>query len=642
MRPDDANQKRLTGVLDVVRSGKKGYFIREGVEEDVEVPAEWLGGALSGDVVEVVLGPKYGKTMARVVSVIERNSSTFVGTVLNGKDGLYLRPDNTRVYFDFRIEGTSGATVGTKVVADVVSWDAKPPTVAVTQVLGVAGEHETEMRAIIISRGFESSFPPDVLAEAEALYTRGTEEGDAQVASGAREDFRQTLTFTIDPDDAKDFDDAISYKELPDGNLEVGVHIADVSYFIDPKGAIEREAYKRATSVYLVDRTVPMLPPVLSEDLCSLMPNVDRMTFSAVFTVNGNNDVVGRRFVRSIIHSAKRFTYDEADISLNDAAAPYHTELARLWTFASKLRTERKAQGAVMFDKEEIRPVLDASKKVIGFKKSEYTESHQLIEELMLLANREVATFVTQKLGRKNRLFVYRVHDKPDPDKLDELSVFLRAVGYALERGQDGVTGKDINKLLDSIKGTPEEQLIKTATVRSMAKAVYTTKNIGHFGLSFDAYSNFTSPIRRYPDLMVHRVLGVLIRGEQVTENPLDQERRAVHASEREVLASEAERASIKLKQVEFFAALIGQTRSGVVAGVTEWGVYIADKETGAEGMARMMTLTDDTYEYVPGKFAVVGVTTKRTIRLGDPVTFTVESIDLENRTIDFKIVNET
>lgn len=628
---------RMRGVIDVVRSGKKGFLIREEAD-DIEIPREWLGGALCGDVAEVVLSRKYGKQMARVVRVIERKTDTFVGELIKKADGTYLRPDNSRVYFHFRVEGAAGAHLGDKVVATVASWKKTVPTVTVGEVLGVAGDHETEMKAIIAARGFASDFPKTVLDAAQKLYE--TETPERWSTDPEREDFRSTITFTIDPEDAKDFDDAISFNALPDGNIEVGIHIADVSHFVVPGSAIEKEAYRRATSVYLVDRTIPMLPPQLSEDLCSLKPDVDRLTFSAVFTVNRNNEVVKRRFVRGIIHSDRRFTYEEADALLGGSSddTDFEKALHTLWAFASALRIARKEDGAIMFDTDEIRPVLDEHKKVVGFKKSVYTESHQLIEELMLLANREVATYVTKRLGKKTRLFVYRIHDKPDADRLDELSVFLRAVGYSLERGKQGVLVKDLNRLLDEIKGTPEEALIKTATIRTMARAVYTTKNIGHFGLSFDYYTHFTSPIRRYPDLMVHQVLGVLVAGKRITLDPDTEEKKALYASEREVMAAEAERASVKLKQVEYFANLIGKERGGVVSGVTDWGIYIADNESGAEGMVRLMTLVDDTYEYDPRKFAVVGAKTGRTIRLGDPIEYIVERVDVDERTIDFRL----
>jgi len=420
--------------------------------------------------------------------------------------------------------------------------------------------------------------------------------------------------------------------------MEVGIHIADVTHFVREGQPLDREAYKRATSVYMVDRTVPMLPPQLSEDLCSLKPDVDRLAFSAVFTVK-DNKVVERWFGRTIIRSRKRFTYDEADASLKDKAQPLHAEINILWAFAESLKRERKDKGAIMFGSEEIKPVLDENGMVTGFKKTLYTESHQLIEELMLLANREVATFVSERLGKKNRVFVYRIHDVPNAEKLDELAVFLRAIGHQLTISKKGAVGQDINKLLGEIEGKAEERLIKTATIRSMAKAVYTTKNIGHYGLAFENYAHFTSPIRRYPDVMVHRTLAAVLSGKRVTDDPEEQERRAIHASEREVAAAEAERASVKMKQVEYFANLIGATREGVVSGVTEWGIYVSDNETSADGMVRLTSLTDDTYEFDKKKYAAVGQRTKRAIRLGDPVKFVVERADLEERTLDFKLI---
>lgn len=628
-----SKEGRFSGVIQVTRSGK-GFLIQEGTD-DVEIFPENLGGALNGDIVEVALQKRGGRPRGRVVRVLERKTCTFVGELKRGKNGVILKPDDTRVYFDFAIIESAGAPVGHKVVVDVVSWDEPLPSAKVSEVLGEAGNHETEMRAIIASRGFSSDFPNAVVKEAEALYERAWDEEEIK----KREDFRGVLTATIDPDDAKDFDDAISLKELENGNIEVGVHIADVSYFVTPKSLIEKEAFKRGTSVYLVDRTIPMLPPQLSEDLCSLKPEVDRLTFSAVFEINEENNVVGRRFTRGIINSNKRFTYDEADAALKDSTLPYHREINRLWALASKLRDDRKKDGAIMFDSVEIKPVLNEQKEVVDFKKIFNTESHQLIEELMLLANREVAEFVSKRLGKKNQLFVYRIHDKPNQERLEELSVFLRAIGYNLAMSKKGVSIKDLNRLFEEIKGTPEEHLIKTATIRSMAKAVYATKNIGHFGLSFDDYTHFTSPIRRYPDLMVHRTLAVLISGGRVTSDPNVEAQRAVHASQREASAVEAERASIKLKQVEYFAKLIGQKREGVVAGVTDWGIYIRDDKTDAEGMARLSTLTDDTYVYEQKKFAAIGQNSGNSIRLGDPISFTVEKVDLDERTIDFRIV---
>ncbi len=626
-------QGKLSGIVSVTKSGK-GFLLQENTD-DIEIPAEWLGGALSGDLIEITRERKYGKKMGRVVKVLERKTEQFVGELVKKRDGTYLKPDDTRVYFDFRVEGALGGVVGDKVVAKVTSWEHLKETVEVDSVLGVAGKHETEMKAIVVARGFDSDFPKVVIDEAQSLYESRWTNEDLK----SREDFRDTLTLTIDPKDAKDFDDAISLKKTEEGTYEVGVHIADVSFFVRPNTALDDEAYKRATSVYLVDRTIPMLPPQLSEDLCSLRPNEDRLTFSAVFTINEKNEVADRRFTRGVINSDKRLTYEDADRILKDPKEQFNDELSFLWKLASTLRTGRKKNGAIMFDVDEIRPTLDAHKQVVGFEKIIHTESHQLIEELMLLANREVATYGSQKLGKKSQLFVYRVHDKPKEERLDELISFLRAIGHSLSLNKQGVSVKDLNELFDTIKDTPEENLIRTATIRTMAKAIYTTKNIGHFGLAFPFYTHFTSPIRRYPDLIVHRTICKLLLGEELEVTPEEQEQRSLHASAREALAVEAERASVKFKQVEYFAKHIGEKREGVVSGITDWGIFIRDTESDADGMVRLATLTDDTYVHDRKKFAAVGSRTGATIRLGDPVSFTVEKVNLDERTIDFRLI---
>jgi ribonuclease R len=576
--------------------------------------------------------------IGEIVRIIERKTNNFVGVVKSEDGGLVVKPDDSRVYFPIALMGSETAPLDNKVVIEVFNWDTTPPEGRVREVIGPAGDHETEMRAIVAAKGFDSTFPEAVIKDAERLYENAWNEEEIK----KREDFRDTLTFTIDPDDAKDFDDAISYKKMEDGDFEVGIHIADVSHFVTPQSLIGKEAFKRATSIYLVDRTIPMLPPQLSEDLCSLRPDTDRLTFSAVFRVNSANKVVDRRFTKGIIRSQKRFTYDQADSVLTGKSTELKDEIDRLWEFAEKLRKSRRISGAIMFDSVEIRPVLNEQGETVSFKHVEYTESHKLIEELMLLANREVATFAADKLGKKNPVFVYRTHDLPNQEKVDELTVFLRAIGYTLSAPGTGkkISGQDINRLLDEVEGKPEERLIKTATIRTMSKAVYTTKNVGHYGLAFENYTHFTSPIRRYPDLMVHRTLFEIISGNKITLDPIVVEQQAVHSSEKEASAAQAERESIKMKQVEYFEKLVGQTREGVVSGVTEWGVYIADTKTGAEGMARLMTMTDDTYEFVKKKFAVVGKSTKNEIRLGDPVSFTVEKVDVAERQIDLKLTN--
>ena len=628
--------KRVSGVVMVTRSGK-GFLLQD--TGDIPIPRERLNGVLNGDVAEVKLSRGQREMIGTVVRVIERKTNHFVGTVKQIEGELQVVPDDSRVYFNIKLMESGTAPVDNKVVIEIFNWECQPPEGRVREVIGPAGDHETEIRAIVAAKGFDSTFSEAVIKDAERLYEKAWDEEEV----AKREDFRDTLTLTIDPDDAKDFDDAISYKKLENGDTEIGVHIADVSHFVTPGSLIDKEAFKRATSVYLVDRTIPMLPPQLSEDLCSLRPDTDRLTFSAVFTLDSGNKVINRRFTKGIIRSSKRFTYDQADKALKDSNEEHHEILEHLWQLADKLRKGRKKAGAIMFDSVEIKPILNNKGETVSFKHIEYTESHKLIEELMLLANREVATFVSNKLGKKNRVFVYRIHDVPNQEKVEELSIFLRAIGYQLSvpGGNKKINGQDINRLLDEVEGTPEEQLIKTATVRTMAKAIYTTKNIGHYGLAFENYAHFTSPIRRYPDLMVHRVLHKIISGEKVDIEPTVAEQKAVHSSEKEAAAAQAERESIKMKQVEYFEKLIGKTREGVVSGVTEWGIYIQDKETGGEGMARLMTLTDDNYEYDRKKFAAVGQNTKNEIRLGDPVSYIVEKVDVAERQIDLKLITQ-
>jgi ribonuclease R len=531
------------------------------------------------------------------------------------------------------VGGGVGSPIGQKVIADVVSWDSNPPHVTVRRALGLAGSHDTEMRAILADHDFDTDFSQDVAREARALSIKPSDlEG--------RRDFRGTLTFTIDPVDAKDFDDAISYRTLEDGSVEIGVHIADVSHFVRPDTALDREACARATSVYLVDRTIPMLPAELSEELCSLKPNVDRLTYSAVFTIKGHA-ITHRWFGRSVIHSTKRFSYDEADVALTNETHEHHATLKQLSDFAQYLRAKRIESGALIFDRVELRPILNEKKIVVGFSRNEPTASHQLIEELMLLANREVATTVSKALPKKQHVFMYRVHDGPNIERLEALALFLRAIGYSLTLSASGASQKELNRMLESVKGAPEEGLIKTATIRTMSRATYTTKNIGHYGLSFKDYAHFTSPIRRYPDLLVHRMLTKVLSGIPVTESHHVVEELAVHASAREAEAAEAERESVKLKQVEYLAKKMGTVREGTISGITEWGIYIEDKESGGEGMVRLQNMTDDTYEHHPKKFSVIGVRTKNSYRLGDSVKFKIQKADLKERTVDMSITHE-
>jgi ribonuclease R len=550
-------------------------------------------------------------------------------------------PDDKKMYVNILIENVDEKALGKKVLAHITHWNKNEsfPTGEIVQILGEKGKHETEIQAIILDRGIDTRFPPEVLKEAEHLEK--TEKPLNQDEIKRRKDFRNTLTFTIDPVDAKDFDDAISFKILGNNKYEIGVHIADVSYYVRENTALDAEAKKRAFSVYLVDRTIPMLPEVLSNDLSSLNPKEDKFTFSAVFIVDENGHVLETWFGRTVINSNKRFSYESAQESINNSSGEFHDELTTLNLIAKKLQKENYKNGAIDFAQEEVKFKLDPNGKPLGVYKKERLDTHKLIEEYMLLANREVAEFIfRQQKGRGASL--YRIHDLPDPDRLEDLSLFIQALGYVLPVKQGKVTSRDLNALLEKIEGVPEESLIKTATIRSMAKAIYSPKNIGHFGLGFEYYTHFTSPIRRYPDLIIHRILEETLKHD---EKRLKHEftlldKIAKHSTEREIAAAEAERASIKYKQVEYMSEHLGEEFDGIISGVTEWGIYIEEVNTKCEGMAALRDLPDDYYAFNRKTYSVKGEKTKKEYRLGDKVRFKVMKADLDNKTLDYKIIN--
>ncbi|MDR3558022.1 MAG: VacB/RNase II family 3'-5' exoribonuclease, partial [Candidatus Pacebacteria bacterium] len=458
-----------------------------------------------------------------------------------------------------------------------------------------------------------------------------------------RRDVRDTLTFTIDPFDAKDYDDAISYKNLNNGTYEIGVHIADVSHYVRPGTAIDTEALKRATSIYLVDRTIPMLPEVLSNGVCSLMPDVDRLAFSAIFIMNDKAEVLDRWFGRTIIHSAKRFTYETAQDSIIGKSKEYSEELVKLNDISKILKEKKFAAGAIEFEQDEIKFKLDENGKPLGVYRKTRFDAHKLVEEFMLLANREVAKFIHDQIkekGPRDTGAIYRVHDLPDPERMTELAEFAKALGYTLHTDKGKVKAQDIKSLLKQIEGTPHEALLATAMIRSMQKAVYSTKNIGHFGLAFDYYTHFTSPIRRYPDLLVHRILAQHLHGEPFGDRDIVAFGKiAEHSTDREISAAQAERASIKLKQVEYMSERIGQSFDGVISGVSEWGIYVEEKETKSEGMVNIRNLGDDYWNFDKKTYSIVGERTKKRYTLGDPIKFKISSADIERKMLDFEIV---
>ncbi len=649
----------LTGPVSVSSKGV-GYLAlsedrNRDRDEDIEIENANLLAALNGDEVEVSLLPRVEgeRQKGEVVRLIRRARESFVGVVeVNG--GIFVVPDDRRVYRDFIVkpENSMGAKTGDKVHVKLLPWTdpKKNPEATVVQIIGRKGEHNTEMEAIVIESGFENAFSKEVLDEAEEVATR--ERARMEEETKLRADLRDITTFTIDPFDAKDFDDAISVKKLTTEEIkaaglkasepyyEIGVHIADVSHYVRPGGPLDAEARKRGLSVYLVDRTIPMLPEVLSNDLCSLNPHVDRLAFSAIFTMNERGEISKRWFGKSTINSNRRFTYEDAQEVLDKKAGDYAEELLLLNKIAYELRKVKFAEGAIDFETTEIKFKLDEKGKPIAVYKKERFDTHKLVEDYMLLANREVAEFIHKSHKDKKGSSLYRIHDLPDPQKISDLSTFLRALGFDLKNKDGKTTSKDINDLLKRADNSPQEDLIKTATIRSMSKAIYSTKNIGHFGLAFKFYTHFTSPIRRYPDLIVHRVLQQELKGTPVdTDEFARLERIAADSSAREVNAAEAERASIKYKQVEYMADRIGKTFDGKISGVAEFGIFVEDIETGCEGMVRLRDLPNDFYTLDKKNFAIVGERTKRRYSLGDKVKFKVVSADLEKRALDYTFV---
>ncbi|MHB8710620.1 MAG: ribonuclease R [Minisyncoccota bacterium] len=637
------------GPITMTRKGI-GFFNLGEDKEDLLIPAEWTNHALAGDIVKVAPAGMYRDPSGRmppreagkVIEIISRARETFVGSLIEENGLTLLAPDYKKMYVPIVIKERGNAPLGYKAVVRLVSWDADKeyPLGTIEQVIGKAGVHETEMRALALGQGFSSDFPPGVVAEAEGLEERGRALLAAEATNQLRRDFRSVATCTIDPLDAKDFDDALSVRTLDDGNIEVGVHIADVSFFVKPGSALDKEARERATSVYLVDRTIPMLPEVLSNDLCSLKPDEDRLAVSAVFTLDRGANIISEWFGETVIHSDKRFTYENAQEVLDAGTGTLHTELALLLDLSKKIRARRQAKGMIEFDTAEVKIELDAEGKPIAVHLKERKATNLLIEDFMLLANEAVAKHLSKLTSKGGPHFssLYRIHDAPDADRIENLANLLRVMGYNLKTSGKGVvTGAELNKLLESVKGKPEEYLVKTATLRSMSKAVYATRNIGHFGLAFDYYTHFTSPIRRYPDLIIHRLIKAHAGGDPITEREMQEfDKLALHASEREVAASDAERDSVKMKQVEFLSGRIGETFDAVISGVTERGLYVELNETHADGMIRIKDVGDDYFEYDEKHYRLLGRRTKKALQLGDPIKVKLLAARIPEKELDF------
>lgn len=642
----------LEGPITMTRKGFGFFPVAEG-EEDLLIPPEWTAHALSGDTVRVEPMGSYRdpsgrmppRAAGKVVEIVKRAREVFVGTLVEQEGLTIVMPDYKKMYVPIVILDRGSAPLGDKVVVRLGAWadDKDYPLGTIESVIGKAGVHDVEMRALALGQGFSSDFPPGVVKEAKRLEEAGraelAAEVEAGIKSGVRRDFRAVPTCTIDPIDAKDYDDALSVRTLPDGNFEVGVHIADVSFFVKPGTELDNEAVERATSVYLVDRTIPMLPEVLSNNLCSLVQGEDRLAVSAVFTLDSEANIVDSWFGESVIHSARRYTYEDAQKTLDEGTGDLHAELAILLKLSKKIRAKRQAKGAIEFDTPEVKVELDSEGRPIAIHLKERKDTNLMIEDFMLLANEAVAKYLaklTEKGGSKF-FSLYRIHDTPDADRIENLTNLLRIMGYNLKMKGGQVSGAELNHLMEQVKGKPEEYLVKTATLRSMSKAIYTTKNIGHFGLAFDFYTHFTSPIRRYPDLVIHRLIKSHTGGSPVTEAEMqDFDKLALHSSEREVSASEAERDSIKMKQVEFLAGRIGETFDAVISGVTERGLYVEEQTTRADGMIRVKDVGEDYFEYDEKHYRLVGKRTGKVFQLGDPIRVKLSAARIAEKELDF------
>lgn len=632
----------LTGTIDFNQAGN-AYVRVDGVNDDVFIHSKNVKDAIQGDKVLIVTYNFKGKKMeGSVLEVLERKRDTFVGTfqLIKHKEFGFVVCDKKHINTDIFIPlgKNGGANEGDKVVVKMTEWRSgeKNPTGEIISVLGVPGDHETEIHSILAEYGLPYSFPEEVEREAQEIDQRILE---SEVEK--RRDMRNICTFTIDPKDAKDFDDALSIQKLENGNWEIGVHIADVSHYVVPGTLLDEEAYERATSVYLVDRVVPMLPEVLSNQVCSLRPNEDKYTFSAVFELNENSEVQNEWFGRTVTHSDRRFSYEEAQERIETQEGDLTEEILVLDRLAKILRKRRIDDGAITFDRSEVRFNLDENSQPIGVYFKVSKDSNHLIEEFMLLANRKVSEFVSLKKGGSpsDLTFIYRIHDDPDPTKLEALRDFVGTFGYKMDLANTKKVAQSLNQLLSDVKGKGEENMIETLAMRSMSKAIYSTSPIGHYGLGFAYYSHFTSPIRRYPDLIAHRLLQHYLDGGK-SVNKEEIEVKSKHCSSRERLAADAERDSIKFMQVKFMEKHLGEEFTGVISGVADFGFWVQIPENGAEGLIKLRDLMDDSYSYDQKNHLVQGSRTGNQYQLGDKVTIKVMKANLVQKQLDFKVVN--
>ncbi len=645
--PNKIVKSGFTGRVDRVNKGF-AFVIIDGRDDDIYVEVDLLNGAWDGDTVTIqpltknTRGSRSGRgdtgktrVEGRVTEIVERNSAEIVGIIEINPRFAVVQPDNKKLFDPIFIEPSEvkEAKNGDKVIVKVTQWPTRRSQAEgeIVQVLGEAGNNDVEMHAILAEFGLPYHFPEIVEAEAQKIPDKIAKKDITN-----RKDMRKVLTFTIDPVDAKDFDDALSIRYLDEGNVEIGVHIADVSHYVLPGTELEKEAYRRATSVYLVDRTVPMLPEKLSNNLCSLRPNEDRLAFSAVFEITPKGKILKEWFGRTAIHSDRRFSYEEAQQVLDSGEGDFPGELKTMNTLAKIFRKERFKNGSINFETPEVRFRLDENGKPLGVYQKERHDSNKLIEEFMLLANKRVAEYVySLSQGEIKNTMVYRVHEAPDPDRLKTFATFVGKMGYKMEVEEEDKIAKSMNSMLAKVEGKPEQNLIESLAVRTMAKARYTVEDLGHFGLAFKRYSHFTSPIRRYPDVMAHRLLQHYIDGGKSADKEA-LEAASKHSSERERLAAEAERASIKYKQVEFMSMMEKErVFDGIVTGVTEFGIFVEITETASEGLIRMTDLGDDYYELEKENYRIIGQRTKKIYTFGDAVQVQVKETNLARRSMD-------
>jgi ribonuclease R len=631
----------VTGRVDMTADGS-AYIVSEGeFEDDIFIAPRKLRNALHGDTVKVYVHEKSKgrKKDGEVVEIIKRAKMDFTGIIKLSERFAFFIPDDRKMLHDIFIplDGLKGGKDNEKAIARITEWpeDAKNPIGEIITVLGKQGENNAEMNAILADYGFPLEFPANVEKDANDISEIISKEEIAK-----RRDFRSILTFTIDPADAKDFDDAISFRTLENGNIEVGVHIADVSHYVDPGSALDKEAFERGTSVYLVDRVIPMLPERLSNGVCSLRPNEDKLCFSAVFELDQEANVIEQWFGKTIIHSDTRFSYEQAQEVIENKEGKHSAEILKLNELAYKLRDRKFKHGAINFESSEVKFNLDENGKPIGVYVKERKDAHKLIEDYMLLANKKVAEFIAKKGKGKHKLtFVYRSHDSPKEDALLSFSQFALKFGYKIDISSGRETARSLNFLMADVEGKKEQNVLTQLAIRSMAKAVYTTKKHSHYGLAFDFYTHFTSPIRRYPDVMVHRLLELYLAGGK-SVNEEEYEKMSIHSSQMEKKAADAERASVKYKQAEYLENNIGEEFKGIISGLTEWGMYVEIIENKCEGMVRLRDLNDDFYVLDEKNYCIIGQRKKKKFQLGDEVTIKVKKVDLGKRQIDFLLIH--